>query len=87
MFGLISSDGLKMLSVFIKSCQKVDTNEHIRTLENHVKPWIDVHYSPGDNVVFLPEDPEEAPGEPVKTLAKRVMAPGSPDLSPLDYSI
>ena len=52
MFGLISSDGLKMPPVFIKSGQKVNTNEYIRILENHVKLWIDAHYFPDDKVVF-----------------------------------
>ena len=32
---------------------KVDTNEYIRTVENHVKPWIDAHYFPDNNVVFF----------------------------------
>ena len=96
MFDLISSDDLKMPPVFIKSCQKGDTNEYIQTVENHVKAWIDAHYSLNDKVVsqqdgapphtsqktqrWLQEDPP-------KHWSKEIWSPGSPDLSPLHYSI
>ena len=96
MFGLISSDGLKIPPVFIKSGLTVDINEYILTLENHVKPWIDSHYSPDENVVF--QHDKSSPhtshkihrwhqGNLTKHWSKELWPPGSPDFSPLDYLI
>ena len=94
MFGLISSDGLKMLPVFIKSGQRVDSNEYIRTLEDHVKPWIVAHYSPDDNVMFHQDGAPPHTSQKtqrwlqdnlVKHWSKELRPPGSSDLSPFDY--
>ena len=96
MFGLISSDGLKMPVVFIKSGQKNDPNEDIRTLENHVKPWINAHYSPDHNAVlqqdgappYISQKTQRWLQENLpKHWSKELWLPGSPYFSPLDYSI
>ena len=93
-FGLISSDGLKMPLVITKPGQKVNTNEYIRTLENYIKPWIDPYYSLDDNIVLQqdgapPHKPQKAQRWLQENLpkhwSKELRPPGSPDLSPLDY--
>ena len=96
MFSLISSDGLKMPLVFIKSGQKVNINEYIQTLENHVKPWIDPHFSLDNNVVFQQDGAPQHTSQKTwrwlqenlsKHWSKELWLPRSLDLSPFDYSI
>lgn len=51
-FGLVASDGKVMPPVFIDAGLKVNTEEYIKILANHVKPWILRNYDSDVQVVF-----------------------------------
>lgn len=95
-FGLVASDGKKMPPVFIPNGVKINSDEYIRILESHVKPWIISNYSPDVKVVFQQDG---APAHTSKKTqswlsknmpnfwSKELWPPNSPDLNPLDFSV
>jgi transposase len=96
-FGLVSSDGKKMPLVFIPNGIKINTEEYIRILKDHVKPWIEANYDLQNTKIVFQQD--GAPAHTSKRTqewlknnlpdywGKDLWPPNSPDLNPLDYSI
>ena len=96
MFGLVSSNGLKMPPVFLESGFRLGAKDCLdRILIPHVLPWVKANFKNNENVVFVQDG---APchsaklvqnwlSENLKFWPKEVWPPSSPDLNPLDFSI
>jgi inhibitor of nuclear factor kappa-B kinase subunit alpha len=96
MFGLVSSNGLKMPPVFLKSGFRMGAREYLdKILIPHVLPWIQMNFPNNNNVILMQDG---APCHTAKIVQnwlleninfwpKEIWPPSSPDLNPLDYSI
>jgi transposase len=96
MFGLVSSNGLKMPPVFLESGFRMGAKEYLnRILIPHVLPWIKANFPNNDNVIFMQDGApchtaklvQEWLSENIKFWSKEIWPPSSPDLNPLDFSI
>ena len=96
MFGLVSSNGLKMDPVYLPIGLRMASKEYLDlVLKPHVLPWIQANFADDDNVILMQD------GAPCHTSnvvqnwlranvnfwPKDIWPPSSPDLNPLDYSI
>ena len=96
MFGLVSSNGLKMDPVFLPIGLRMGGKDYLEiVLKANVLPWIRANFDNTDNVVLMQD------GAPCHTSnlvqnwlranvnfwPKDVWPPSSPDLNPLDFSI
>jgi hypothetical protein len=96
MFGLVSSNGLKMPPVFLKSGFRMGAKEYLnRILIPHVLPWIKANFPNNNNVIFMQDGApchtaklvQEWLSDNLKFWSKEIWPPSSPDLNPLDFSI